>query len=214
MNLLRKFTLAALLLFPLMAFSQSSAEAKSIMEKCAGKIKKSGDMEVNFTATSFIDMNTKGSISGKIFLHGKKFNLVSTNVTGWFDGKTLWTLNKACDEVNVSTPSVRERQSMDPYLFVDLYKKGYNCTSKSTQLRGVDCHEVHLLSTNPKNTVKEMYVTIDKKTNMPLCIRMREGQKNWVRVSIKNCKVNQKYSDDKFTFNSKDYPQVTVVDIR
>ena len=119
----------AVLLFALLGvtvYAQSnSKEAKAVLDKTSKTIRNSGDMEVNFTASTFMEQSQKGNLSGTIYLKGRKFNIVSTNVLCWFDGKTLWSFNKANDEVNVSTPSVKERQSMDPYLFCELYKDGY-----------------------------------------------------------------------------------------
>ena len=188
--------------------------AKAILDKTAKIVRNSGDMEVNFTASSYIEQKEKGNLSGTIYLKGKKFNIVSTNVLCWFDGKTLWSMNKATNEVNVSTPSQHERETMDPYLFLDLYKKGYTYKMKETTLRGRDCYEITLNAKNPKQEVREMIVTIDKQTHLPLCVRMREGIKYWVRISIMKCKVKQDYQDNLFTFKSEDYPKATVIDIR
>jgi outer membrane lipoprotein-sorting protein len=208
----------AVLLFALLGvtvYAQSnSKEAKAVLDKTSKTIRNSGDMEVNFTASTFMEQSQKGNLSGTIYLKGRKFNIVSTNVLCWFDGKTLWSFNKANDEVNVSTPSVKERQSMDPYLFCELYKDGYTYEMSDTSLRGHDCHEVRLKTTDKRKSVQEMIITIDKKTSMPLCVRMRQGVKYWIRISTQKCKINQKYDNDKFKFNSEDYPSATVVDIR
>ena len=188
--------------------------AKLILEKTSKIISNSGDMEIEFTASSFMKNEPQGNISGTIYLKGRKFNLVSTNIVSWYNGKTLWTLNKASDEVNVSIPSMHERQAMDPYLFCDLYKQGYTYSMISTSLRGHDCYEIKMQAIEKNQSVQEMIVTIDKKTNLPLCVRMREGSKYWVRISVLKSKLKQKYDSDKFEFNSKDYPTATIVDIR
>ena len=214
MNRAFVYILLILLISTTYSFAQKDKEAKNILDKTSKIIKDNGDMEVEFTASSYIRSNPQGNMSGTIYLNGRKFNLVSTNIICWFNGKTLWTLNKANDEVNVSIPSTHERQTMDPYLFCDLYKKGYTYSIESTSLRGHDCNEIKMLATNKKQSIQEMIVTIDKKTNMPLCIRMREGTKYWVRISVQKCKIKQQYDNDKFEFNSKDYPTATVVDIR
>ncbi len=208
-----KKTLFVLILFvsTTLVFAQN---AKNVLDRTSKVIKNSGDMEVNFTASSFIDQNQKGNISGTIYLKGRKFHLVSTNITCWFDGKTLWSFNKSNDEVNISVPSIQERETMDPYLFCELYKDGYSYSMKSTTLRGHDCYEVTLDTKDKKKSVQEMRITIDKKTNMPLCVRMRQGIKYWIRISILKCKINQKYDGDKFKFKKEDYPSATIVDIR
>ncbi|MBP3774371.1 MAG: hypothetical protein ILA34_03350 [Bacteroidaceae bacterium] len=212
MRLIR-ITLILTLLLPYHSLSAQN-KAKDILDKTAKIVRKSGDMEVNFTAASFMEQKEKGNLSGTIYLKGKKFNIVSTNVLCWYDGKTLWSMNKATNEVNVSTPSQHEKETMDPYLFLDLYKKGYTYEMQESTLRGRDCYEITLKATDPKQEVREMIVSIDKATQLPLCVRMREGIKYWVRISILKCKVKQSYDDDLFTFKSENYPKATVIDIR
>lgn len=194
--------------------SQAGNEAKSVLDKTAQAIRKSGQLEINFSATTFVKQEEQGKLVGTLFLKGKKFHLTSPNLTSWFDGKTLWTLNKESDEVNLSTPNDRERQSMNPYIFVDLYKSGYFCTLTETTLRGHKCHEVYMKADSQKKSIKEMYVTIDQTTLLPLCVRMRQDAHTWIRINIMQCKTNQKYDDAQFQFNSKDFPSAVLIDLR
>ena len=211
----RLFFLSLLLILPITyASAQKTSDARGILDKTAKAIKSSGDMEVNFKASSFTHEKQKGDLAGTIYLKGKKFNIVSPNLNCWYDGKTLWSLNKETNEVNLSIPDVREKQSMNPYLFVDMYKDGYSYSLNSTTLRGKSCYEITLTAQSSKKDVQEMILTIDKQTNMPLCIRMRQGKNYWVRLTIKSYKPRQKYANSQFEFNKKDYPTATIVDIR
>ncbi len=211
----RLFLFSLLLIFPITyASAQKASDAREILDKTAKAIKSSGDMEVNFKASSFTNEKQKGDLSGTICLKGKKFNIISPNLNCWYNGKTLWSLNKETNEVNLSIPDVREKQSMNPYLFVDMYKDGYSYSLSNTTLRGKSCYEITLTAQNSKKDVQEMILTIDKQTNMPLCVRMRQGKNYWVRLTIKSYKPRQKYANSQFEFNSKDYPTATIVDIR
>ena len=194
--------------------AQNSKEAKAVLDRTASIIKKSGNVEIQFSAASFMEQQEKGNISGTIYLKGQKFHIVSTNVLTWYDGKTMWSYSKDNNEVNVSVPTLHEKETMNPYLFIDLYKTGYSYSMTDTNLRGHDCNEIHLMATDKKKEVKEMILTIDKKSGLPMCVRLREGIKYWVRVSVLKCKVNQKYNDATFVFNRKDYPTADVIDIR
>lgn len=204
----------ALLSLALPTYSQGSNEAKAVLDKTASIVKRSGAMEISFTASSFMSGVQKGNLAGTIYLKGRKFHIISTNILSWYNGKNLWTLNKATNEVNVSEPTTHERETMDPYLFIDLYRQGYSYSMKDTRLRGHDCYEIHLNATNKRLEVKEMILTIDKQTHLPICVRLREGSKYWVRISLLRCKVKQKYSDSAFSFNAKDFPQAQIIDIR
>ena len=211
-------TILILILSLLMAAPSHAAKntdnAKAVLDRTAKQIKASTPFEVEFTASTFSGTQEQGSLQGTLRMKGKKFSIASSNMACWYDGQTLWSLNKSSEEVNVSTPSDKEKQSMNPYMFVDLYKNGYSASMKQVQLRNKDCHEVTLHASNAKKEVQEMIITIDKQTMLPLCVRMRQGSNRWIRISIFQYKSHMKFSDDMFTFYHKDFPQATVIDIR
>ena len=57
-----------------------------------------------------------------------------------------------------------------------------------------------------------MTITVNSKTYLPSVVKMLQGGK-WTTVVISNFKA-MNLSDAKFTFNSKDYPQAEVIDLR
>ena len=73
-------------------------------------------------------------------------------------------------------------------------------------------YEVHLTAQNSKQSMKEMYITVNSRSYLPTKVRMLHGG-NWTTVTISNFKA-MNLSDSKFTFNSKDYPQAEVIDLR
>jgi hypothetical protein len=88
---------------------------------------------------------------------------------------------------------------MNPYTFMEIYKKGFKMTVKETVLRGEAVYEVYLKARYAKMDVKEIYVDIRKSDYQPLCIRVRESN-DWQRVSITNFKSNLKFENEFFTF--------------
>ena len=110
--------------------------------------------------------------------------------------------------MNVTTPTQAQQMMMNPYTFINIYKTGYVMTAST----GSNTYEVHLKAKNTKRTVQEMYITVDKKTYVPLTVKMRQ-QKAWTTIRISNFKgVNQ--PDRLFVFNSKEFPGAEVVDLR
>ena len=102
---------------------------------------------------------------------------------------------------------------MNPYTFMNIYKKGFKMTVKETALRGEAVYEVYLKARYAKMDVKEVYVDIRKSDYQPLCIRVRED-KDWQRVSVLSFKGNLNLSDNFFVFPEKDYPDVLKNDMR
>ena len=184
----------------LTSYAQS---AKSILDKAAATITAPQGIKANFKMNA-----TTGSTSGTIAIKGKKFYATTPQATVWFDGKTQWTYMKNNDEVNVSNPTEAQLQAINPYNFINLYKRGYNYT---VNIAGKD-YVVHLLANGNERKIKEMFVTVDKKSYQPKQVKMLQGKK-WTTFDISNIK-KEKLADSQFRFNSKDFPKAEIIDLR
>ena len=66
-----------------MLFSQSSADAKKVLDKTAKVVGQHGGAAANFSITG----GDMGRTSGSIVIKGNKFKAVTPETTIWFDGK-------------------------------------------------------------------------------------------------------------------------------
>ena len=188
-----------MLVAALLAVGGYAQTAKSVLDKAAATI----------TAPQGFKMSaTSGSTSGTIAIKGKKFYATTPQATVWFDGKTQWTYMKNNDEVNVSNPTEAQLQAINPYNFINLYKRGYNYTINTA---GKD-YVVHLLANSGERKIKELFVTVDKKNYQPKQVKMLQGKK-WTTFDISNIK-KEKLADGQFRFNSKDFPKAEIIDLR
>ena len=190
--------------FTTFSFAQTGNQAKQILDKTASVLSRKGGASASFQLS-----NAKmGKVSGTIAIKGNKFHAATPQAIVWFNGKTQWTYLKKTEEVNVTTPTQAQQMMMNPYTFINIYKTGYVMTASTAS----NSYEVHLKAQNNKRTIQEMYITVDKKTYVPLTVKMRQ-QKAWTTISISNFKgVNQPAS--LFVFNSKEFPGAEVVDLR
>ena len=120
--------------------AQNASKAKQILDKVAANLNNQGGAKADFTLSS----EGIGSLSGSIFIKGKKFHATTPKASIWFDGKTQWTYMTSSEEVNVSTPNESQQAQMNPYKFITLYKNGYRLGVKD-QSNG---WEVHLTALN------------------------------------------------------------------
>ena len=181
------------------AYGQS---AKQVLDKTAAIVAAKSGAKASFTIKGE-QFNTSGTIAVK----GKKFQATTPQATIWFDGKTQWTYLKKNDEVNVANPTEAELAAINPYNFIYMYKKGYKYTMEKKNGSFI----VHLTATD-KRSIQEMYITINSKSHIPSQIRMRQ-QKGWTTIDISGFKQS-KLSDGMFRFNSKDFPNAEVIDLR
>ena len=201
----------------LCAFTLLPAQAQKvqdILDKTAGKLKNSGGIEAVFEATAFKGTKETGSASGTIKVKGNKFKIESNSLTTWFDGKTQWTLLAGSDEVNVSTPTAAELQAINPYSFINIYKKGYTATLAKASYEGKSVHEVRLVTTSKNSNMPKILLTIDPATMMPLSVRFKNAKGDWTRIRVRSIKTGRKFADAVFTFDAKQHPGIEVIDLR
>ena len=200
---MRKIVLVitTLLMSGMMAVAQT---ATKVLDRCAATVSAKSGATANFTMESAQYGNSAGSISIK----GKKFYMHSAASTMWFDGTTLWTYMSSNEEVNISTPTAQQLQTLNPYNFINLYKAGY----ASTMTTSGSTYQVHLTANGDQYKIKEAFLTIDKNSYVPKQIKMLTGSK-WTTFTISDLKT-EAVDDAKFRFDAKAYPNAEIIDLR
>ena len=187
----------------LMSVATYGQTAKSVLDKAAATVSAKEGIKANFRMSG-----THGNTKGSIAIKGRKFYATTPQATVWFDGKTQWTYMKNNDEVNVANPTESQLQAINPYNFINLYKKGYNYTLNKS---GND-YVVHLTASNPQTKIKEMFISVDKKSYHPTQVKMLQGNK-WTIFYITDLR-KEALPDSQFRFNAKDFPTAEVIDLR
>lgn len=189
--------------------------AKNVLDATANAFTKGGGIEATFKVDQFNKNNqVKGSVSGVMHIKGNKFQMTTPDMITWYNGKTQWSYIKNNEEVNISTPTLEEQQSMNPYAFVYLYKKGYKYSMKETSLRGKPCYEVTLQAKNAQNSLRTVIIDIEKNNYAPLCIRLQQKDLTWTRITVQRYSTNRSYKDSDFEFNHNDFPKAEIIDLR
>ena len=203
------------LLLPLKGVGGSlfAQDPMKVLDIAAERIQKAGNVKIEYKATIYAGATERATNSGTMWLQGSKIKLDVDGIKTWYDGKTRWCYLPSANEVNIDEPNKKEMAALNPYTFMNIYKKGFKMSVKETVLRGDAVYEVYLRAKYEKMDVKEVYVDIRKSDYQPLCIRVREDN-DWQRVSVLSFKGNLQLSDDFFTFPEKNYPDVLINDMR
>ncbi len=202
-----------LLLAVLVSICIQAQDAMKVLDIAADRIRKAGNVKIEYKAGIFSNGTETASSSGTMWLQESKMKLEADGIKTWYNGKTRWCYVPEANEVNIDEPNKKEMAAMNPYTFMNIYKKGFKMTVKETVLRGEAVYEVYLKARYAKMEVKEIYVDVRKSDYQPLCIRLREN-KDWQRVSVLSFKGNLNLSDDFFTFKESEYPNVLINDMR
>ena len=202
--LMRRYTILLLALLSTI-LPLHAQTATDILDQSAAALKAAGDARIDFTA------NMDGS-SGKgyIKLQGKKFVLNLGGMITWFDGKTMWSYVVKNEEVTVTEPTAAQIAKINPYSFLQFYKKGYKTSmGKSTPKE----HEV-ILQSDGAGQYKKVVIRVNRKTHYPVSLSMTTNADTQVTVHCNSVKGHQKFTASTFTFNPKRYPKAEVVDLR
>lgn len=188
----------------LICIGAQAESAKSILDKAAATVSNPSGVQANFQMIS----KQFGSTSGTISIKGRKFHASTPQAIVWFDGTTQWTYMKQNDEVNVSNPTEAELQAINPYNFINIYKKGFKLSSKKVN----NSYEVHLKAADKKRNIQEMYIIVDQQSYRPTHVKMLQNGK-WSVLLISGLKSTS-LSDGMFQFNAKDFPKAEIIDLR
>ncbi len=203
----------ALLTLPVLA--QQQAQAKTLLDKAATAFRKAGGVQAGFALKVYDRGSLAGVSDGVIQISGEKFCLKTPETITWFDGKTQWSYIITNEEVNVSTPTEAELQSLNPYALLNLYQKGYNYKlGTTTSFQGKSVNEVILTPIVKKPDLSAIVLYLAKDTAQPLFVRVEQSGKNYSEITVLSYKTGQKYADQVFVFNKKNYPQAEVIDLR
>ena len=205
----RFFSIITLMLMALMSNIAINAQnnattARVILDKTSKIIGRKGGISASFS----LSHPKMGNVSGSIAVKGNKFNARTPQAIVWYNGKTQWTYMKKNNEVNVSTPTAAQQQLFNPYTFIHIYKKGYNLSVKTSGQE----HNVHLVAQNRSKSIQEMYITINKRTNVPSRIKMKQ-KGLWYDIRISKFSATFQ-PDNAFTFNAKEFPTAEGIDLR
>ena len=194
----------ALIMMLLLCVGANAESAKRILDKAAATVSNPGGVMAHFQMIS----KQFGSTDGEIAVKGNKFHATTPDATIWCDGKTQWTYMNGNDEVNISNPTEAQLQAINPYNFINIYKKGFKLSSKEVG----NSYEVHLVPTKKEQKIQEMYIIVDKNTYHPTHVKMKQKDK-WSTIIISRLKTAT-LNDELFQFNSKDFPKAEIIDLR
>lgn len=191
----------------IISLSLFATSPRSILDKTANIFKSAPYCDIDYTITMGGDHE-----NGKITIQGEKFHNKMSNMEIWFDGKNMWSFNKENDEVNITEPTKQQIAKMNPYAFLNIYKKGFKIeTGKSAK----DYNEVVLTAQAPKASISKIIVRVNKVSYQPQYIKMTYAKNGEMEIKLTSYKKGiKKQSDSFFRFNKQKHPHTDIIDLR
>ena len=213
----RFLPLLAICIASVSVFAQSSdPAAKAILDGVSAKFKTYKAVQAGFTLkVEDAKGKLQGSKKGTVYMKGGKYKVAVTGQEIFCDGKSIWTYDKAANEVTI-TKFEPSANSMTPQkIFTDFYDKDflYKLNGEKTE-NGKVIQEIELTPTDKTRSFFKVLVYVDKKTKNISSSKVLEKSGNKYTYGISNLNGSSNIPDEQFVFDKKKYPGVEEVDLR
>ena len=201
------FLITALLLFSF-AIQAQDKKAKQLLDEVTAKVRSYDNITIDFkyslnNSRENINQDSKGNVTMK----GNQYVLNFMGVTKIFDGKKTYTIVPEDEEITISTANDKDDNTITPSKMLTFFNSGYKYNMDIIQnVKGRKIQYIQLVSTNPKDTRKEVLLGIDVQTKhiYNLIEVGKKGTKT--TLTVNSFKTNQPLSKNQFTFVGSKYP--------
>lgn len=191
------------------SWSQSSIEAKNLLEKASKKLDSyiSFEFEFSYVLNNRAELINEES-KGKVTVSGDRYKLNFLDAIQLFDGETIYTIVPENEEITLIKPTDDEEDIMfNPTNLMSFYKKGYDYHwDISQKIKEKNIQFIKLVPTVDDSDIKSILVGIDTYENH--IYRLIEVGLNGTitTLTINSIEINKKLSSDFFVFDPSDYP--------
>ena len=188
--------------------AQDSLKAKKLLDQVSEKVKSYDNMVIKFNyILDEADSEYRRETKGDVALQGNKYKLDLMGTTRIFDGKKLYDIIPADEEINISDYDPSNDDGISPSQMLTFYEKGYDYEWDITQ--NVQGRTVQYIKLTPKkgsdDPIKQILLGIDPQTKH--IIKLIQIQKDGTKLTIdvKSFKTDQPLSENMFKFNEDKY---------
>lgn len=184
----------------------AATSAADILGAINSKIKKAPAIDAVFT------INTgQGPVEGNLQLAGSKFVMETPALKAWYDGKTQWTMLTNNQEVSITEPTADEIMATNPFAILNAHT-GYYKARRLADIAGKQ--RVELTPVTSETGIESFVLTIDPATSWPTAIAVSFSNNNKIDITINKISTSNAKRDGIFTYDSKLFPAMEIVDLR
>ena len=198
-----------LTMLPIMLLAQNQ-KAKSILDQLSEKTKSYTSIEAKFTNTfksTVTEINE--SQTGTIFTKNNSYRLEMNGQTIISDGETNWIYLKDENEVNITEIDDDENE-INPSKIFTIYESGYKY-----KFIKEDKESYHInLFPNQNGPFSKIELFINKPKMQISSFIMFDKQGSIYKYTIDSFIVNKEIEDEFFMFQTSNYPNIEVIDLR
>jgi len=208
----------SIILLALITLAQQDPKAKSILDEVSSKTRTFKTISADF---SFSMENKEMSINekndGSIKLKGQKYfvDIPGAGIKVYSDGRTSWNYMKQGNQVIISTIDEDSGELMDPSSLFSIYEKGF--TSKfvaEKTVGGKVVYQIDLYPDKKEYDVSKITIEINKANMMIQSAQLFGTDGNIYGIVVKKMETDKDFPDTEFTFDTRKFPDVEIIDLR
>ena len=193
---------------------KSDVDAKKILDAVSAKFKGYKTVQASFLLKiENASGKSLGTKTGTVSMKATKYKINAAGQEIFCDGSTIWTYEKASNEVTINKIDPTANSITPQKLFTNFYDKDFLYKLNGTVKEGAkNLQEIELTPIDKTKPFHKVLLYVDQSTIFTTKIFEKTG--NRYTYSINNMKTGTAISDDSFVFDAKKYPGVEVVDLR
>lgn len=161
--------------------------------------------------TTFSMQEANYSFDGRIITEGDKFVIETPQAKIWYNGQIQWTYSSEINEVNITEPTDEELQQVNPLAIISSLSRDYSMKLvKQTSTANV----IELNSIRTGLYIKRAVIELKKSSNLPTKISLTLENGANAQIIIKNIEDGKHLPSAFFEFDSKEYPNTEIIDLR
>tara|TARA_B100001996_G_scaffold304157_1_gene245026 strand:+ start:3294 stop:3929 length:636 start_codon:yes stop_codon:yes gene_type:complete len=205
---MKKILFIFFLLIITRVYSQSSEDAKKILDDVSTKISSFKNISFDFTySLNNKEEQIKYETIGDVTVSGEKYKLNYLGSIQLFDGEKIYTIIPENEEITINAKDNENEITINPSKLLTFYKSGYNYSLDIKQIHlDKSIQFIKLIPVDKNSDLNYLLLGID--INTKNIFRLIEIGKNETvtTLTINNQRTNLKLEKSFFTINLEDYP--------
>jgi len=195
---------------------KSDPEAKKILDAVSAKFKTFKSVKANFSlAIENASGKNQGTKTGNVQMKGAKYKVTLNGQEIFCDGKTIWTLDKAANEVQITTLDNSSGSITPQKLFTNFYDKDFlYMLNEEKQVGSKTVQVVELTPVDKSKPFFKVLVEVDKAAKTLMSTKVFEKNGNRYIYSVSAMNTSGDIADNVFLFDAKKFPGVEIIDLR
>lgn len=211
------FVFIAIVTASISGFAQGNdPAAKKILDAVSAKFKTFKGVQASFTLRN--EDNTGKALGvkkGTVSMKGNKYKVNLAGQEIFCDGNTVWTYDKAANEVTINKVDNSGGSITPQKLFTNFYDKDflYKLNGEKKEA-GKTLQEIEMTPVDKTKQFHKVYLQVNKATQTLYSTKVIDKQQNKFIYTVNSMNGKAILSDASFTFDKSKYPGVEEVDLR